>query len=91
MSQSSYNFTFQDPSGKPLALGSATFRLTQDAQVVNTAQIVRGTLVTAALDSNGSVTILLWPTNQLVPATVYTVRAYSANGLLAFEEQMSLT
>jgi hypothetical protein len=89
MPLASVTYTFQDPSGKPLADGTVTFRLNTDA-VAGTDQISAGRLIKAALDSSGSCTIELWGNNTMLPAgTVYIVKAYTAEGQLAWEGQLT--
>jgi hypothetical protein len=90
--QQTVTLTFQDPSGKPLAGGQVRLRLQFDiSQGTSTdPQVAAGIETTGTLDSNGSVTLLLWSTSKLQPSgAVYFVRAFTANGQLAYSDQMT--
>jgi hypothetical protein len=89
----SVTFNFQDPAGRPLALGSVTFRLQVDISTFSDSgpQISAGRLVTASLDSSGSCTVLLWPNNLLAPASIYFVVAYTAQGQPAWRGELTVT
>ena len=92
-SKQSITLTFQDPSGQPIALGLATFRLQADISTSATSgpQVSAGRLVTAALDSSGSCTVLLWPNNLLAPASIYFVMAYTAQGQPVWRGELTVT
>ena len=83
-----YGGNFQDAAGNPLNGGMVTFRLTTDAQVVDS-QIMAKIITKATLDSNGDVsgTVYLWPNDQLTPATVYRIQAKSASGELVWQSE----
>lgn len=90
--QVSTTLTFQSPSGAPLAGGTVSLRLSYDISqgTASDPQVCAGRVVTATLDSNGSVTLLLWSTTQLLPAgAVYFVKAHSAQGQLVYDSQMT--
>ncbi|PWT75538.1 MAG: hypothetical protein C5B59_08650 [Bacteroidetes bacterium] len=82
---------FQDASGKALAGGSITFRLSTDA-VASDSQVSAPVLTKATLDSNGNIsgTVNIWPNPQLTPATVYKISVYNAQGLLAWYSENSI-
>ncbi len=92
-SKQSVSLTFQDPSGTPLALGSVTFRLQVDISTFANSgpQVSAGRVVTAALDSSGSCTVLLWPNNLLAPASIYFVTAYTAQGQPVWRGELTVT
>ena len=85
------NGGFQLPNRSPLALGYLKMRLNTDA-TTGADQIVAGRIITVPLDSNGNVsgTVLIWPNDQLSPATVYVTQAYSAQGQLCWGEELSI-
>ena len=90
--QNNITIVFQYPSGAPLAVGQVRLRLNFDISQGTAAdpQVVAGIETTGTLDSNGSVTLLLWSTSQLQPAgAVYFVRAFTASGQLAYSNQMT--
>jgi len=82
--------SFQDILGNPIALGSITFELMQDAQVTGQPiDICMGTIITLLLDSSGNVASSpaqnLWSNTQLTPnGTFYRVSVYTANGQLVW-------
>lgn len=83
---------FQDALGNPLNGGKITFRLTTDA-VASGNQVVQGVLVSALLDSSGSIsgTVLLWPNDQLSPSgTVYRIKVYTTAGEQAWESENAI-
>lgn len=76
-------FSFQDPSGNPLAGGTVTFQLTYDISTATSGgtQIAAGKIVTATLDSSGSISIPLVANAGLLPAgSSYRVVAYTVQG-----------
>ena len=90
--QNNVTLTFQSPSGAPVVGGQVRLRLNFDiSQGLSTdPQVAAGVEVTGTLDSNGSVTLLLWSTSQLQPSgAVYFVRAFSAQGQLVYDGQMT--
>jgi hypothetical protein len=79
---------FQNTEGQPLANGTLTFALSQDAQVSGQ-EICSGDIVTVNLDDTGNVPTSpatdIWPNDQLSPTnTFYTISAYSAEGQLVW-------
>jgi hypothetical protein len=90
--QVSVPFTFQDPSGAPLAGGKVVLRLSYDISqgIATDPQVSAGITVNGTLDGTGSVTLLLWSTSQLLPTgAVYFVKAYTSTGLLAYNGQIT--
>ena len=90
--QNNVTLTFQDPRGAPLAGGQVRLRLNFDISqgLATDPQVAAGLEVTGTLDSNGSVTLLLWSTSQLQPAgAVYFVRAFNALGQPVYSSQMT--
>ena len=90
--QNNVTLTFQDPSGAPLAGGQVRLRLNFDISqgLATDPQVSAGIEVTGTLDTNGSVTLLLWSTSQLLPAgSFYFVRAFTAKGQLAYDSTMT--
>jgi len=86
-------YNFQDASGNPLSYGTVTFRLNTDAMTINGQQISAGILTSFTLDVNGNLVGFLWPSDQMTsdaisPDTTYRVRAYTADGQLAYEEDL---
>ena len=86
-------YNFQDASGNPLSYGTVTFRLNTDAVTITGKQISAGILTSFTLDVNGNLVGFLWPSDQMTsdaisPNTTYRVRAYTANGQLAYEEDL---
>jgi hypothetical protein len=80
---------FQDFAGNPLASGYITFRLSTDGSVSGT-QVSAGILTKATLDSNGSISgvVYLWPNDQLTPTnTVYVIKAYTMHGGLCWQSE----
>lgn len=78
---------FQDCLGNPLALGYLTWRLNTDAVTGTNVQVTAGRVLNVPLDSFGNVlgTVAIWPNDQLTPSsTVYIVKAYTAQGQLAW-------
>ena len=83
---------FQSTTGVPLAGGTLTFVLSQDAQVTvgsTTEEVCSGIEIIISLDENGNAVTtppqLIWGNDVLSPAnTFYTVSAYSAEGQLAW-------
>lgn len=91
--QQPVTFTFQDPSGAPLAGGSVVLQLSSDiaTSVVAGVQILAGRQVTGTLDSNGSCTLNLWPNSVMFPSgVVYFVSAYTASGLLVWSGELTV-
>jgi hypothetical protein len=87
----SVSFTFQAPSGDPLAGGRVEIRLSSDiaTAVSNGVQVAAKRTVTATLDAAGSTTVSLWPNATLLPAgTVYFLVAYSASGQPAWRGEI---
>ena len=79
---------FQDCAGGILAAGYILFRLNTDASDgVN--QISAGIITRATLDSNGSISgiVNLWPNDQISPATVYIIKAYTNAGQLSWQSE----
>lgn len=66
---------FQSANGSPIDLGTITFQLSQEAQVIGIdSQIVPNTVVSYPLNSSGSVVSSpLWGTDQLNPAGLYYI------------------
>jgi hypothetical protein len=90
MAQVSVTYTFQDPAGEPLALGTATFRLSTDA-AIDSVQIAANKVVSVALNSSGSLTADFWPNDDMTPeGTVYIVKSYAATGQLAWEGELTI-
>jgi hypothetical protein len=84
---------FQDSAGNLLDGGYMTFRLNTDVKVTGSnIQIQAGRIVTVPLGSGGSIsgTVFLWPNSLLSPASVYIVKVYDANGVLAWNNQMTI-
>jgi len=82
---------FQSASGVPLAGGYVTFRLNTDARV-DDSQVSAGRVITFPLDSNGNLSGLIWPNDQMNPNnTVYFVQAFTAAGQLVWEQQLFIT
>jgi hypothetical protein len=95
MAQRQITGTWQLANGAPLALGYLKIRLNTDAAVLGIGgdQVTAGTIVTVALDVNGSIagTVLLWPNDQLTPInTVYIIQAYSASGQKCWYSEVSI-
>jgi len=80
--------TFQDPSGAPIAGGRVEIKLQQDAVSSDNSQVGTKTVI-AALDDTGTATLDLWLNTDLAPSTFYFVRAYTARGQIAFDDQMT--
>lgn len=83
MALTTVSFTFQDPSGAPLAGGRVELHLNYDISTSTSGgvQVVGGRTITETLDNNGSASPLVWPNDQLFPAnSVYFVTAYSSVG-----------
>lgn len=83
VTKQSVTLTFQTPAGLPIANGYIQIRLQTDIStaVSGGPQVNAGQVVTNSLDSNGSVTVLLWPNNITFPAnSVYFVTCFTAQG-----------
>lgn len=82
---------YQDAAGNVLKNGYVTFRLNKDALVGNV-QVSSKILVTLPMDANGDLSGSIWPNDQMNPIdTVYFVRAYTAQGELAWEQELYIT
>jgi hypothetical protein len=85
---------WQLPNGAPLVLGYLRIRLNIDAAVLGVGgdQVTAGTIVKVNLDSGGSIagTVLIWPNDQLTPATVYIVQAFSASGQKCWQSEVTI-
>lgn len=82
------NGSWQDCSGKLLALGYLTFRLNTDGQ--SGVQVCAGRLIRVPLDAFGNIagTVELWPNADLSPAgTTYAITAYTAEGQPVWQNQ----
>jgi hypothetical protein len=92
MAAQATTFTFQDPSGQPIAGGTLTIRLNTDAVALGgDLQIAANRLTTVTLDSTGSATVDLWPNAQLSPpGSVYLIQVYTVEGQLVWNEQMTV-
>ena len=88
----SVTLSFQDPAGNAIANGRVTFRLQQDISTATSGgpQITAGRLVTATLNSSGSVTVALWPTSVMQPPASYFVVVYSALGQLVWSGELTV-
>lgn len=81
---------FQAPDGNPLDAGYLTFQLSTDGSATSpNLQVSAGIVTRATLDSTGSIsgTVYLWPNDQLLPTTVYIVKAYTASGELCWKSE----
>ena len=88
-----YPIRFFDASNNPLANGKVTFQLNTDASstVPGGPQVSAGKITSATLDDTGSATPSFFPNDQLFPPnTVYFVKAYTAQGLIAWQGQVSV-
>jgi len=86
----SVTYNFQDASGEPLEFGSVTFTLNTDA-MAGDSQICAGRVNLFLLDGSGSFTGMIWKNSDLTPAgTTYRVKAYTSEGQLAFEQDMTV-
>jgi hypothetical protein len=82
---------FQAPNGVPLAGGTVTFRLSNDA-VAGDDQLAAGRLVSFPLDANGNLSGQIWPNDSMLPPnTTYKARAYTAQGQLVWESEFYVT
>jgi hypothetical protein len=89
-------YNFQDAGGHPLAYGTVTFTLNTDAITISGQQICAGRVTSFNLDVNGSFSGFIWSTDQMTangisPNTTYRVKAYTASGQLAFEQDMVIS
>jgi hypothetical protein len=87
-------FRFQTPGGDPLAFGRVRIRLNTDASTASPGgiQVAATRIVFADLDSTGEVTVALWANTDLSPAgTVYVIWAYSAQGEIAWQGEITVT
>lgn len=92
--QQSVSLTFQDAAGNPLAGGSVRITMSVDISTATSGgpQVAAQRTVEATLDSNGSVTVDLWPNNLLSPSgSVYFVNAYASGGQPAWSGQITVT
>ncbi len=74
---------FQDSLGNPLTGGTVTFDLNVDISTATALgpQINARQTASAICDSNGVITVKLWPNDVLVPSgSVYFVQAYTSLG-----------
>lgn len=94
VTKQSVTFTFQDPSGSPIAGGTVTARLQFDisAATAGGPQVSAGITDSTVLDSNGSATLMLWPNDVTFPAnSIYFIKCFTALGLLAWSGELTVT
>lgn len=93
VTKQSVTLVFQDAAGNPVAFGSVTLRLQVDISTATPSgpQVSAGRLVTATLDSSGSLTVDLWPNNTTTPASVYFVQCYTVHGQPVWKGELTVT
>lgn len=94
VNKQSVTLIFQDPSGTPIAGGRVKLRLQVDVSTATSGgpQVTAGGAVFGDLDSNGSVTLSLWPNNVTLPATsVYFVTCYTSLGQPVWQGELTVT
>lgn len=82
--------SFQDALGNPVAGGTLTLQLTQDAMINGgaTGQVCSGIEASIILDGSGNASANVWPNDQLTPSTTsYKATVYTSTGQLAWGPQ----
>lgn len=85
---------FVDLGGNPIAFGTLTLALTQDATSPQ-GQLSGGISVSIPLDANGNIasgSVFAWPNSLLTPSvTQYIAKVYTASGQLVYLQYVTIT
>jgi hypothetical protein len=77
---------FMDAAGNPIANGTMTMRLSQDAVSADGNQICAGIVVSVPLDDNGIANTLLYGTDVLNPPSTYEQEVFTSLGAKVYSQ-----